>query len=125
LILEKNSETNQLAEVTKTDDDIFLVVEETAMPVEGMEAYYSKIGSEMNYPTEARSKGISGKVFVEFVIEKNGTISDMKVLKGIGEGCDEEAMRALKAAGLWKPGKQKGVPVRQRMVMPISFSLGN
>jgi TonB family protein len=125
LILEKNEQTNQLAEVTKTDDEIFLVVEETASPVGGMEAYIAKLYTVLNYPQEARSKGIEGKVFVEFVIELDGTISNLKVLKGIGAGCDEEAMRALKEAGPWNPAKQRGIAVKQRMVMPINYSMGS
>jgi TonB family protein len=125
LILEKNEQTNQLADVTKTDDEIFLVVEESASPVGGMEAYAAKIYSLLKYPQEARAKGIEGKVFVEFVVELDGTISNLKVLKGIGAGCDEEAMRALQEAGLWNPAKQRGVAVKQRMVMPINFSTGN
>jgi TonB family protein len=90
-----------------------------------MEAFAANLYNVLKYPLEARSKGVEGKVFVEFVVELDGTISNLKVLKGIGAGCDEEAMRAIQDAGLWNPAKQRGVAVKQRMVMPINFSTGS
>jgi protein TonB len=68
--------------------------------------------------------GIDGKVFVEFVINKDGSISDVRAVKGIGAGCDEEAVRVVQGAPSWTPGKQRGKPVKQRMVLPITFKLG-
>lgn len=103
---------------------IFTVVEETAAPIGGMPAFYEYVGKKMKYPAQAKRMGIEGKVFVEFVIEKDGTITDVKAIKGIGAGCDEEAVRVLQAAPKWKPGKQRGKPVRQKMVLPIQFKLG-
>jgi protein TonB len=105
-------------------DQIFLVVEETAAPTGGMPAFYEYVGKKLKYPAQARRMGIEGKVFVEFVIERDGTITDVKAIKGIGAGCDEEAVRVLQSAPKWKPGKQRGKPVRQRMVLPIAFKLG-
>lgn len=105
-------------------DQIFLVVEETAAPQGGMPAFYEYVGKKLKYPAQARRMGIEGKVFVEFVIERDGTITDVKAIKGIGAGCDEEAVRVLQSAPKWKPGKQRGKPVRQRMVLPINFKLG-
>ena len=105
-------------------DQIFLVVEETAAPTGGMPAFYEYVAKKLKYPAQARRMGIEGKVFVEFVIERDGTITDVKAIKGIGAGCDEEAVRVLQSAPKWKPGKQRGKPVRQRMVLPIAFKLG-
>jgi protein TonB len=105
-------------------DQIFLVVEETAMPQGGMQAFYEYVGKKLKYPAQARRMGIEGKVFVEFVINRDGTIQDVKAIKGIGAGCDEEAVRVIQSAPSWKPGKQRGKPVRQRMVLPITFKLG-
>jgi protein TonB len=105
-------------------DQIFLVVEETAAPIGGMPAFYEFIGKKLKYPAQARRMGIEGKVFVEFVIERDGTITDVKAIKGIGAGCDEEAVRVVQSAPKWKAGKQRGKPVRQRMVLPIAFKLG-
>ena len=105
-------------------DQIFLVVEETAAPIGGMPAFYEFIGKKLKYPAQARRMGIEGKVFVEFVIERDGSITDVKAIKGIGAGCDEEAVRVVQSAPKWKAGKQRGKPVRQRMVLPIAFKLG-
>jgi protein TonB len=105
-------------------DQIFLVVEETATPKGGMSAFYKYVGDKMKYPAQARRMGIEGKVFVEFVINRDGSITDVKAIKGIGAGCDEEAVRVVQSAPPWNPGKQRGKPVRQRYVVPITFKLG-
>ena len=67
--------------------------------------------------------GIEGKVFVEFVVQTDGSVTDIRVKKGIGAGCDEEAIKAVKTAPKWNPGKNKGVAVRQQVVLPITFKL--
>lgn len=105
-------------------DEIFTVVEETAAPKGGMPAFYKYVGDKMKYPAQARRMGVEGRVFVEFVINKDGSISDVRAIKGIGAGCDEEAVRVVQAAPAWTPGKQRGKPVKQRMVLPIIFKLG-
>ena len=105
-------------------DQIFLVVEETATPKGGMSAFYKFVGEKMKYPAQARRMGIEGRVFVEFVINRDGSITDVKAIKGIGAGCDEEAVRVVASAPPWNPGKQRGKPVRQRYVVPIIFKLG-
>lgn len=105
-------------------DEIFTIVEESATPKGGMSAFYKYVGEKMKYPAQARRMTIEGKVFVEFVINKDGHISDVRVVKGIGAGCDEEAMRVIQGAPAWTPGKQRGKPVKQRMVLPITFRLG-
>lgn len=105
-------------------DEIFTIVEESAAPKGGMAAFYKYVGDKMKYPPQARRMGIDGKVFVEFVINKDGSISDVKAVKGIGAGCDEEAVRVVQGAPSWTPGKQRGKPVKQRMVLPITFRLG-
>ena len=114
-----------IVEEEKEDpNQVFLVVEETAAPIGGMPAFYEFVRKKLKYPAQARRMGVEGKVFVEFVIEKDGSITDVKAIKGIGAGCDEEAARVVGDAPKWKPGKQRGKPVRQRMVLPISFKLG-
>jgi protein TonB len=105
-------------------DEIFLVVEEAATPRGGMEAFYKFVREKMKYPAQARRMGIEGKVFVEFVVNRDGSIVDVKAIKGIGAGCDEEAVRVVQSMPAWSPGKQRGKPVRQRMVLPITFKLG-
>jgi protein TonB len=99
-------------------------VEDPASPIGGMTAFYKYVGDKIKYPSQARRMGVEGRVFVEFIIDKDGSISDVRAVKGIGAGCDEEAVRILQAAPKWKPGKQRGKPVKQRMVLPITFKLG-
>ncbi len=111
-------------DTTISGNQIFLVVEESATPVGGMAKFYEHVSKHLRYPSEARRKGIEGKVFVEFVINRDGSISDVKAIKGIGGGCDEEAVRVIALAPNWNPGTQKGKPVRQRYVVPIIFKLG-
>ncbi|MBS1555400.1 MAG: energy transducer TonB [Bacteroidetes bacterium] len=105
-------------------DEIFTVVEETATPKGGMAAFYKYVGEKIKYPAQARRMGVEGKVFVQFVIGKDGSISDVKVIKGIGAGCDEEAIRIVQSSPAWNPGKQRGKPVKQRYTLPIQFKLG-
>lgn len=118
--------TIQPTEIAKEDpNEIFLVVEESAAPKGGMGAFYEYIGKKLQgkYPAQARRMGIEGKVFVEFVINKDGSIQDVKAIKGIGAGCDELAEKIIREAPPWSPGKQRGKPVRQKMVLPIVFKL--
>jgi TonB family protein len=88
-----------------------------------MVAFNRYVGKEMNYPLQARQTGVEGRVDVSFVVEKDGSLSDVKVSKGIGAGCDREAERVIQNAPSFKPGTQRGKPVRVRMVMPIIFKL--
>ena len=104
-------------------DEIFTVVEESATPKGGMQAFYKYVGEKIKYPAQARRMGIEGRVFVEFVINKDGTLSDVRAIKGIGAGCDEEALRVIKSMPGWKPGKQNGRTVAVSYSMPINFSL--
>ena len=105
-------------------EEIFTIVEDPASPVGGMTAFYKYVGEKIKYPPQARRMGVEGRVFVQFVIDKDGSITEVQAVKGIGAGCDEEAVRILQAAPKWKPGKQRGKPVKQRMVLPITFKLG-
>lgn len=125
VIIAKGSKTESLSEITVSSDGVFTIVDESAEPKEGMEKFYMMIGSNMKYPLEARQRGIEGRVFVEFIVNEDGNLSDFRTLKGIGAGCDEEAMRVVKLSPAWNPAKQKGKIVRQRMVLPVVFKLGN
>jgi len=123
-IIEYNDQDETLGQQTLQDGEIFVVVEETARPKDGMENFYSFITSNMKYPKVAKEKGIEGRVYVEFVVEKDGSITNLKVLKGIGHGCDDEAMRVLAMSPPWSPARQRGLEVRQKMVIPIVFNSG-
>lgn len=104
-------------------EEIFQIVEESAEPLGGYEKFYKSIKDNLRYPAEATRLGVQGKVYVQFVVGRNGEVTDLKILRGIGSGCDEEAMRVIKLAGNWKPGKQRGRAVKQYMVIPIVFRL--
>lgn len=97
---------------------VFIVVEEDPEPVGGLAALQRQI----RYPELARKAGVEGRVFLQFVVDEEGFVSDVVVLKGIGAGCNEEAVRVLSEAR-FTPGKQRGRAVRVRMSLPISFRL--
>lgn len=105
------------------EETIFLVVEEMPSFPGGEQEMYRYIGKNIEYPRMAKESGISGRVFVTFVVEKNGAVTDVKILRGIGGGCDEEAIRVIKSMPKWKAGKQRGKPVRVQYRMPIKFTL--
>ncbi|UII21782.1 energy transducer TonB [Fulvivirga ligni] len=105
-------------------EEIFQIVEDPAMPPGGYPAFYKFVGDKLKYPAQARRMGIEGKVFVQFVVDKDGSLTDVKAVKGIGAGCDEEAVRVIKTAPKWSPPKQRGKPVKQRIILPITFKLG-
>ncbi|GAA4838704.1 energy transducer TonB [Algivirga pacifica] len=111
-------------EEEEVEDEIFEIVEEEAQPAGGLGAFYKWVGKNMKYPAQARRMGVEGKVYVSFVVDKDGSLTDIKVVRGIGAGCDEEAVRVLKKAKKWSPGKQRGRAVKSRRVLPIAFKLG-
>lgn len=109
-----------------TEDDgnkIFTSVEQYPQFPGGIEAFYKYLSKNIRYPAIARENGTQGKVIVTFVCEKDGSLTDIKVVRGIGDGCDEEAIRVLKNSPHWSPGIQNGRPVRTLYTVPISFTL--
>ncbi|HAG16608.1 MAG TPA: energy transducer TonB [Bacteroidales bacterium] len=105
------------------EQQIFLVVEEMPEFPGGDAKMYEFIGKNIEYPRMAKESGISGRVFVTFVVERDGKVTDVQVIRGIGGGCDEEAIRVIKAMPKWNAGKQRGKPVRVQYRMPIKFTL--
>jgi len=89
----------------------------------GNEAMTSFLQKNLKYPSNASRAGIQGKVFVQFTVGSDGKIENVKAIKGIGFGCDEEAERVIKLMPAWKPGKQSGIPVKVRFTMPIVFQM--
>jgi protein TonB len=108
---------------TPVQAEIFTVVEEQPAYPGGEEARIAFLQNNIKYPEEAKELGIQGKVFVTFVVEVDGSITDVRVLRGIGGGCDEEAIRVVRSMPKWVPGKQRGVPVRVQFNLPIKFTL--
>jgi TonB family protein len=101
----------------------YTIFEEQPMPQGGMVNFYQYISKSLVYPKLAKRKGIEGRVFVQFVIDKTGKPTDIKILRGIGAGCDEETIRLISESPLWVPGKQRGRPVKVKMSLPIQFKL--
>jgi TonB family protein len=122
-IVEYTDKVSELSERSKLSDDVYTIVEETAMPRGGWEVFYQHVMTKLKYPLQARRMGVEGKVFVEFVVLTDGSITDVRVKNGIGAGCDAEAVEIVKSSPLWEPGKNKGVAVKQRVVLPIAFKL--
>ena len=105
------------------EQEIFQIVEEMPAFPGGEAKLMEYVGKNVKYPQIARESGIKGRVFVSFVVEPDGSVSNVKVLRGIGGGCDEEAMRVVKAMPKWKPGKQRGKAVRVSYMLPVNFQL--
>jgi len=110
-------------EEEEEEAQIFTVVESMPGFPGGDAARIKYLNENIQYPQMARESGIQGRVFVTFVVEKDGSVTDVKVLRGIGGGCDEEAVRVIKNMPKWVPGKQRGKPVRVQFNMPILFKL--
>ena len=103
--------------------DIFEIVEESAEPVGGYKEFYTYVMENLQYPNQAKKLGVEGKVYVQFVVDTDGSLTDVKVIQGIGAGCDAAAAKLLIEAPNFKPGKQKGKLVKQRIILPINFKL--
>jgi len=100
--------------------NVLMVTKEPEYPG-GIEAMMAFVSKNINYPSEARERKISGKVMVTFQIDENGAVADPKVTEGIGGGCDEEAIRVIKKMPKWSPGESDGKPVRVEMKVPVMF----
>jgi protein TonB len=103
--------------------EIFTVVESMPGYPGGDAARMKFLQENIKYPQMARESGIQGTVYVTFVVETEGSVTDVRVLRGIGGGCDEEAIRVINLMPKWNPGKQRGKPVRVQFNMPIKFTL--
>ena len=113
----------EVVEDEVVEQEIFKIVEEMPSFPGGEAKLMEYVGKNVKYPQIARETGIQGRVFVNFVVEPDGSVSNVTVLRGIGGGCDEEAMRVVKNMPKWKPGKQRGKPVRVQYMLPVNFRL--
>ena len=123
--LAQQSDSLRMDTIEKADEqmELFGMVEEMPGFRGGEQKLFEFIGNNVVYPQEAKEAGIEGKVFVEFYIEGDGTVCDAKVLRGLGYGCDEEALRVIGLMPKWSPGKQRGKAVRVRYTLPVNFKL--
>lgn len=113
----------EVVEEEVVEQEIFQIVEEMPQFPGGEAKLMEYVAKNIKYPQIARETGIQGRVFVGFVVEPDGSISNVKLLRGIGGGCDEEAMRVIKSLPKWKPGKQRGKAVRVSYQIPVFFKL--
>lgn len=116
---------NAPQDVPKKDTVVFLEVEEMPQYPGGLEAMMKFLIENIRYPEQARKDSIQGKVFVNFIVEADGKVSNARVLRGIGGGCNEEAVRVVSLMPAWTPGKQQGRNVRVSFNLPIVFALQN
>lgn len=105
------------------DVEVFMVVEEMPDFPGGIAKLGEYLAKSIKYPQMARESGIQGRVYINFIVEPDGHVSNVKVMRGIGGGCDEEAVRVVKAMPKWKPGKQRGKAVRVSYNLPVNFQL--
>ncbi|WP_128543882.1 energy transducer TonB [Larkinella soli] len=128
-VIEAPNETAGPAPVEKNidvkpkEDEVFIGVEQQPMFPGGMSKFAEFLERNLKYPPAASRAGISGKVFVQFIVNTDGSIVEATVIKGIGFGCDEEALRVIQKMPKWQPGKQAGRPVRVRYNLPIVFQM--
>lgn len=108
-----------------TGKAVYRSVEEQPQYPGGEKGLKKYLSDNLVYPDVAKENGIQGTVTVLFIVNEDGSVSDVKIQKGIGGGCDQEALRIVKEMRKWKPGKQAGVPVRVYQLLPITFKLNN
>ena len=117
-LMAQNADTKDTQE-----DELFMIVETMPSFPGGQEALANYLKDNLKYPESARENGIQGRVFVNFVVEKDGSVSNVKVSRGLGGECDKEAVRVVESMPKWTPGIQRGKTVRVSYMMPIVFKL--
>lgn len=127
---DQNTEVQEYVAPVRDDEEesveeaqIFMVVESMPEYPGGEAALYKFLAENIKYPQMAKESGIQGRVFVTFVVERNGAVTDVRILRGIGGGCDEEAIRVVTNMPQWTPGKQRGKSVRVQYNLPVKFTL--
>lgn len=113
----------EVVEEEVVEQEIFKIVEEMPAFPGGEAKLMEYVSKNIKYPQIARETGVQGRVYVNFVVEPDGSVSNVSVLRGIGGGCDEEAIRVVKSMPKWKPGKQRGKAVRVSYMLPVNFKL--
>ncbi len=109
-------------DTSEVQEPVFTVLEKPARPREGFERLFLRIIENLNFPTDSRRKEIHGTIFLSFIVEKDGTIQNVEVVKGLDPDYDKEAIRVIKLTSPWKPGMQNGKTVRSRFVYPIKIN---
>lgn len=115
--------TDKKNSIDTANEEVFVVVEQNPEFPGGEEARMKFVRENIKYPKIAAEKGIQGNVFVGFIVEKDGSITNIKIVRGKDPSLDEEALRVTKLMPKWKPAMQRGKPVRCILTMPITFKL--
>ncbi|MCA1763438.1 MAG: energy transducer TonB [Cryomorphaceae bacterium] len=125
LEIDEDTEVEFIEEVEEEveEEQVFSIVEEMPSFPGGDEALLKFLGKNIKYPAIAKDAGIQGTVYVTFVVDEKGNVNDVKVLRSIGGGTDEEAIRVVESMPKWKPGKQRGKAVKVQYNLPIRFTL--
>ncbi len=110
-------------EKKKSDDEVFIVVEQMPEFPGGEDALLKFISDSIVYPDEAREAGLEGRVIATFIVDTAGNITNVRIANGIGMGCDEEVLRVINSMPRWIPGKQRGKPVQVQYALPVKFQL--
>lgn len=131
--LASSEDTNEAVEIKEVapvvieeevvEEEIFQVVEEMPSFPGGMGELMKYLGSNIKYPPVAQENGIQGRVIIQFVVEKDGSVANPQVVKGVDPSLDKEALRVVKAMPKWNPGKQRGKAVRVKYTVPVTFRL--
>lgn len=116
---------DQLVTESVGENHIFEAVEVAPQPPGGLAGFLKYVGDTYQYPAQAEAQGVSGRVTLTFVVERDGSLTDIKVLRDLKYGTGEEAVRVLKRAKKWTPGIQNGRPVRVQYTLPIVLNLAN
>ena len=110
-------------EVEDPENDVYQIVQEMPKFPGGDKELFQFVADHIKYPEEAKKADTEGRVYVGFIVEPDGSLSDFKVLRGIGHGCDEEALRVVKSMPKWQPGMHRGKAVRVQYLVPVNFRL--
>jgi len=113
----------EVIEAAPVEEKIFTAVEQNPEFPGGPAEMYKYLAKNIRYPGAASRANIQGRVFLQFVVNTDGSITDVEVVKGVGFGCDEEAVRVVKSMPKWKPGRQQGRAVRVKYTLPVNFQL--
>lgn len=107
--------------MAQEEEPVYKIVTKMASFPGGQEKMMKFIQDNKQMPAAAKEAGVTGRVIVDFIVEKDGSLSNIKVLRGIGKGCDEEAIRLIQSMPKWEPGENSGKVVRTSFMLPINF----
>ena len=117
------AQRNEVVELPADSNAVYSVVETPPVPKGDFKEFYKYIAQRIHYPAEARKKNIQGKVLLQFIVERDGNITNVKVIRSASTDLEAEAVRVISDSPKWNPGRQGGKPVRVYYMVPIAFSL--